>query len=113
MSKKKVNGTGLQKNEPAIKYEHGDSSEILEYYIKEKHLFDLVVTSPPYNVGKEYESKRTIEDYLEEQKKIIQQIVSVVKPTGSICWQVGNYINNKTKEVFPLDMFYYQIFKDL
>lgn len=113
MSKKRVNGTGLKENKATIKYEHGDSLEILGNYIKKKHLFDLIITSPPYNVGKEYESKRTIEEYLQEQKKIIQQIVNLVKPTGSICWQVGNYVNSKTKEVFPLDTFYYQIFKDL
>ncbi len=71
--------------------------------------FDLIITSPPYNIGKEYETKTSIEKYLEHQEEIIEQLIRVTSPSGSICWQVGNYINNG--EVFPLDIFYYQIFK--
>lgn len=92
-----------------IIYEHGDSAKIL----KEKYqdnTFDLVITSPPYNVGKEYETKTSIESYLHEQEKIIEQIVRVTTDNGSICWQVGNFVDKK-KEIYPLDIFYYNIFK--
>ena len=34
----------------------------------------------------------------------------VLEDSGSICWQVGNYVSNG--EVFPLDVFYYKMFKD-
>lgn len=71
----------------------------------------LVVTSPPYNVGKEYEVKQSIEAYLDTQKKIIRELVRVTADDGSICWQVGNYVNKG--EIFPLDIFYYSIFKEL
>lgn len=71
--------------------------------------FDLIITSPPYNVGKEYETKTSIEKYLEIQEKVIQEIVRVTNENGSICWQVGNYVEKG--EIFPLDIFYYQIFK--
>ncbi len=71
--------------------------------------FDLIITSPPYNVGKEYEVKQSIEKYLEDQEEIIRELIRVLSPQGSICWQVGNYV--KSGEVFPLDVFYYQIFK--
>lgn len=71
----------------------------------------LVVTSPPYNVGKEYEVKQSIEAYLKTQKKIIKELVRVTAENGSICWQVGNYVNKG--EIFPLDIFYYSIFKEL
>jgi len=71
----------------------------------------LIITSPPYNVGKEYETKKSIENYLEDQRTIIKELVRVLSPSGSICWQVGNYINKG--EVFPLDFFYYEIFKSL
>src|SRR5690606_32891781 len=73
--------------------------------------FDLIITSPPYNIGKSYETKGSIESYLSNQKKIIEQLVRLLSDKGSICWQVGNYVNNG--EVFPLDIFYYNIFKDL
>lgn len=72
--------------------------------------FDLILTSPPYNVGKSYETKTSIEKYLETQEEIIDQLVRTLSDRGSICWQVGNYVDKG--EVFPLDIFYYQIFKN-
>ena len=38
-------------------------------------IFDLVVTSPPYNLGKAYEEKRALKDYLDWQERIITRIV--------------------------------------
>lgn len=70
---------------------------------------DLIMSSPPYNIGKAYEEKTSIENYIETQEEIISHLVRVLSDTGSICWQVGNYVNKG--EVFPLDIFYYQIFK--
>lgn len=69
----------------------------------------LIITSPPYNLGKEYEDKTHIEVYLKFQIKIIDQLVRILRHDGSICWQVGNFVDGS--EVFPLDIFYYDIFK--
>lgn len=85
----------------------GDTFKSLK--ILEKGKFDLIITSPPYNVGKEYETKTSIEKYLEDQEKVIKELVRVTSENGSICWQVGNYVEKG--EIFPLDIFYYQIFK--
>ncbi len=63
----------------------------------------LIVTSPPYNIGKAYETKQKIEQYLAEQEQVINELVRVLGDNGSICWQVGNYIEDG--EVFPLDIF--------
>jgi adenine-specific DNA-methyltransferase len=90
------------------KYLLGDSLKKLKEF--EKGKFKLIMTSPPYNVGKEYETRTSIEQYLEEQREIINEIVRVLHSSGSICWQVGNFIENG--EVFPLDIFYYNIFKN-
>ncbi len=92
-----------------VKYEHGDSEKILRENYPDGR-FDLVITSPPYNVGKEYETQKSIEAYLKEQEEIIKQIIRVTSDRGSICWQVGNFIG-KDKEIYPLDIFYYNIFK--
>jgi DNA modification methylase len=70
----------------------------------------LVITSPPYNIGKSYETRVSIQDYLEGQKEVIAELVRVLNPKGSLCWQVGNYVNKS--EVFPLDIYYYNIFKE-
>ena len=85
----------------------GDSLKAIKKFKDEK--FKLIITSPPYNVGKEYEVNKSIEEYLDEQNVIIEQLIRVLHPQGSICWQVGNFIKNG--EVFPLDFFYYNIFK--
>ncbi len=69
----------------------------------------MVITSPPYNIGKSYETKVSIEEYLKTQESIIAEIVRTLSENGNICWQVGNFVDKG--EVFPLDIFYYQIFK--
>ncbi|MBN2289016.1 MAG: site-specific DNA-methyltransferase [Candidatus Glassbacteria bacterium] len=69
----------------------------------------LVVTSPPYNIGKPYEKKLDLDIYLEQQDKVIAECVRVLSRTGSICWQVGNYVNNG--EIIPLDILLYDCFK--
>ena len=85
----------------------GDAKEVLKDI--EPGRFDLIITSPPYNIGKAYETKSSIEQYLETQEFIIELLVKVLSEKGSICWQVGNYVDKG--EIFPLDVFYYQIFK--
>jgi len=85
----------------------GDSLKKLKEFKDGK--FELIITSPPYNVGKEYETKTSIEKYLAEQNSIITELVRTLSKTGSLCWQVGNFIDKG--EVFPLDVFYYNIFK--
>lgn len=73
--------------------------------------FKLVVSSPPYNIGKAYEKQICLNDYIEWQKEIAKEMVRVTKQNGSIVWQVGNYVNKG--EVFPLDIYFYPLFKGL
>src|SRR5579863_6842957 len=68
----------------------------------------LIVTSPPYNLGKEYEKRLHLKDYIAQQKAIILESKRVLKDNGSICWQVGNYIENGI--IAPLDIILYPIF---
>ena len=70
----------------------------------------LVVTSPPYNLGKEYERRIHLDEYLTQQREVIAECVRVLKPTGSICWQVGNYVQDGA--IVPLDSLLYPIFAD-
>ena len=69
----------------------------------------LVVTSPPYNLGKEYEIRASIDAYLETQQRVIHECVRVLHPRGSLCWQVGNYVRNG--EIIPLDSALYPVFR--
>lgn len=86
---------------------NGDSLSVLKKI--EDGKFDLILTSPPYNVGKSYETKTSIEKYLESQEEIIEELVRTLSNKGNLCWQVGNYVDKG--EIFPLDIYYYQIFK--
>jgi len=68
----------------------------------------LVITSPPYNLGKEYEDRVSIGKYLDAQTRVIAELYRVLREDGSLCWQVGNFVDDG--EVYPLDILY-DIFK--
>jgi len=71
----------------------------------------LVVTSPPYNIGKEYEKKLNLKNYIAQQAAVITECVRALSEQGSICWQVGNYVDDGA--IVPLDTVLYPIFNDL
>lgn len=70
---------------------------------------DMIITSPPYCIGKEYEDpENDIQSFQDEHKRIFSQVYRVLKPGGSLCWQVGYHVNNTA--IFPLDFFVYDLF---
>lgn len=71
----------------------------------------LIITSPPYNIGKEYErgQVRSLKEYIAWLKPIAAKLCKKVTKDGSICWQVGNHVADG--EVFPLDILTYDLFK--
>ena len=71
----------------------GDVEKVLDLLPMEP-MFDLVVTSPPYNIGKAYEKRVELPEYLKWHTSIIEKIVPRLKPTGSLCWQVGRLCNS-------------------
>lgn len=87
---------------------HGSCLDLLKD-IPDKSL-QLIVTSPPYNLGKEYEKKLKLNSYLKQQAAVISECVRKLKDEGSMCWQVGNYVNNGA--ITPLDTVMYPIFHD-
>ena len=70
----------------------------------------LTVSSPPYNIGKAYEPRTSLEAYLEPYRAFAADLFAKTKITGSVAWQVGSHVNNG--EIFPLDIWFYQLFKD-
>lgn len=87
----------------------GDCAELLKQ-IPDASI-SLVITSPPYNIGKPYESRKALDAYLAWQEGVVRESVRVLKPTGSLVWQVGNYVDNG--EILPLDMLLFPIFTSL
>lgn len=92
----------------AVVLERQDNIEFLRGQPDEK--FKLIVTSPPYNIGKSYEARSTLDQYLVNQKEVIRECIRVLHPQGSICWQVGNYTDNG--EILPLDCLLFPIFRE-
>ena len=87
----------------------GDCMDLLHDVPDES--MQLIVTSPPYNLGKEYERRLKLEQYLDQQAAVIRECVRTLSPRGSICWQIGNYVENGA--IIPLDTVLYPIFSNL
>jgi len=73
-------------------------------------MMHLIITSPPYNIGKRYERRSPLDAYIKAQAQVISECVRLLSDRGSLCWQVGNHVDNG--EIFPLDIFLYPIFRE-
>jgi adenine-specific DNA-methyltransferase len=72
---------------------------------------DLIVSSPPYNLGKEYESRQALAVYIAEQAKVLAECARVLSHKGSIFWQVGSY--SERGILIPLDVRFFPVLEDL
>lgn len=79
----------------------------------EDQSIQLIVSSPPYNLGKSYEQFQSLESYVEFQKKVLTECVRVLSPTGSLCWEVGNYIPKDRDGILPLDYVFYPLLNSM
>jgi adenine-specific DNA-methyltransferase len=86
----------------------GDAAAFLKR-LPNTGLFDLVVTSPPYNLGKSYETRNALDTYLDWQEQILNEVIPRLRVGGSLCWQVGNFVVDN--QIFPLDIEFAPIFK--
>lgn len=98
----------LLQQEANYKIEKGDAFYLIKKL--EPLSIKLAITSPPYNIGKVYEKKTSIEKYLSPFKEFAKYLYNVISNDGSLCWEVGNYVEDG--EVYPLDICYYHIFKE-
>ncbi len=70
---------------------------------------DLIVTSPPYCMNKAYESPEDdVSTFRQCHEDIFDDIYRVLKPGGSVCWQVGYHVSDAC--VVPLDFIVYDTF---
>ena len=85
------------------------SDKDYKYVLKKLPLnhISLAVTSPPYFIGKEYDTTKSIEDFKQLHGEVFKLLVPRIKVGGSICWQVGYHVTNNT--IIPLDYLVYSI----
>ena len=88
----------LRDQTPTVVF-HGDCRDILRSLPDDS--VSLTVTSPPYCMGKEYETSHSIDDFVAAHKRILPEIVRVTRDGGSICWQVGCRVEDN--RCYPLD----------
>lgn len=100
--------TNFDENKRAVLY-HGNCIDMLKT-IPDKSI-QLIITSPPYNIGKEYEKKQNLSKYIEQQAQVIKECERVLAQSGSICWQVGNFVEDSS--IMPLDIALYSVFFEL
>jgi adenine-specific DNA-methyltransferase len=89
----------------------GDAGEMLSTV--EDESVSLIVTSPPYNIGKEYERsvRRTFDEYRDWIAPIARLCADKIRSGGHLCWQSGNYVENGA--IVPLDYLFFSIFREL
>lgn len=90
---------------PEIKLFNGDCIDLVRQI--PDHSVDLVITSPPYFMGKAYDRSTKIEDFIAAHERLFPEVIRVLKPGGSICWQVGYHIDKNI--LFPLDYTIYSL----
>ena len=113
VSEEELASASVERPDRATAYDEHVTVACVDNLVFMKRIHDsqmkLVITSPPYNLGKDYEDKASLDDYLEMQARVVEECVRVLHPQGSLCWQVGNYVNNG--EIIPLDSVLFPIFR--
>lgn len=82
----------------------GDSLEVLKRFPDSS--VDLIFSSPPYCIGKSYESTRSAVDFVRTHTAIVPELLRLLKPGGSLCWQVGYHVQRGA--LIPLDFLVHQ-----
>ncbi len=69
---------------------------------------DLIITSPPYCMGKEYEKRGDdLKTFVQSHEVMLPLAIAALKPGGSLCWQVGHHVESAIST--PLDYLIFQL----
>ncbi|MFQ5978126.1 MAG: DNA-methyltransferase [Candidatus Heimdallarchaeota archaeon] len=97
-----------------IHYKIGDSRELLKG-VKSSSV-DLIVTSPPYNIGKPYGKYRdriSLEEWNNLIATVCEEAFRVLTPNGSFFLNLSPVPMGPKKEIIPLPTLSYSILKDI
>mgnify|MGYP004536672435 FL=1 len=96
-----------------IRIEFGDCRELLKTI--PDNSVTLVVTSPPYNIGKKYgkySDKISLEEWKELINDVTKEIYRILKPNGSFFLNLSPIPLGNDKEILPLPYIGYDIMKE-
>lgn len=63
---------------------------------------DLFVSSPPYFMGKEYDTSLKVADFTRIHEQLAPLLVRALRPGGNLCWQIGHHVRDGI--AVPLDI---------
>jgi adenine-specific DNA-methyltransferase len=72
-------------------------------------IVNLILTSPPYFMGKNYDRSYNIEDFYSDHKLLAPSVERITRSGGNVCWQVGYHVQNGA--LFPLDFAIFEVFR--
>jgi len=75
---------------PFYRLIQGDCLKVLPTL--EAESIDLLVTSPPYNLQKEYEQSLSEKEYLQFINTVLEESYRILRTSGRVCWNVPNQI---------------------
>lgn len=96
-----------------IEYKFGDCRKLLKTI--PSNSINLVVTSPPYNIGKpygKYQDKITLDKWEELIDEVTKEVYRVLAPNGSFFLNLSPVPLGSNKEIIPLPFIGYQIIKN-
>lgn len=96
-----------------IEYKFGDCRELIKQIPNES--VNLVITSPPYNIGKpygKYKDKIPLDKWEELIDDVTKEVYRILTPDGSFFLNLSPVPLGSNKEIVPLPFIGYQIFKD-
>ncbi|RLI44810.1 site-specific DNA-methyltransferase [Candidatus Bathyarchaeota archaeon] len=86
----------------------GDARDVLKKF--PPNCMHLMVTSPPYNVGKEYDEDLTLSEYLDFLAEVMEQVHRVLVWGGRVCFNVANL---GRKPYLPLHKYIMDVFEEI
>lgn len=86
----------------------GDAREVLKNF--PSNSMHLMVTSPPYNVGKEYDEDLTLSEYLDFLSEVMEEVYRVLVWGGRVCFNVANL---GRKPYLPLHKYVIEVFEKI
>ena len=97
----------------SVKIEFGDCRDLLKKI--PDNSVTLVVTSPPYNIGKpygKYSDKIPLDDWKNLIDEVTREVYRILKPNGSFFLNLSPIPYGKDKEILPLPFIGYDIMKN-